>query len=416
MKNRLIFIFFLITYSYGSLAQADPDFLQFKQDGDYCFQKGKYECARQNYANALRIKEKDSYCVNQMLAIEQKETEKKKYIENRKKEAIKNANKFHKGTIKDIKDSESGFYTYVGDIKNKKPNGFGTAYYDSGEEQEGRWINGKQTGKFKGKKYDEGTFDCNYVDGLMEGYTTFTTKEGYGTFFYKKGKMTGMQKLTTSEGYRVEVMAENGKFEGQSTNYTQNGEKIVGYSKGGEMIGEVTAYIKEGRMVGIMKNGNINGKVKVYFTIGAYFEGIFKNNLPNGQGIFYTLDGDKFEGVFENGYNVVGKAKVTFKNKDFYEGEILHAASTGNGKMTFANGEYYEGNWLNNLFDGEGYYVARPNSFITNCPKCVEYEGQFLNGLKHGKGKCYDSKDDLIYEGKFVNNIPVDKYPSKRKK
>ncbi len=35
----------------------------------------------------------------------------------------------------------------------------------------------------------------------------------------------------------------------------------------------------------------------------------------------------------------------------------------------------------------------------------LEYEGEFLNGKKHWKGKEYDYKStgNLIFEGKFVN-------------
>jgi len=33
----------------------------------------------------------------------------------------------------------------------------------------------------------------------------------------------------------------------------------------------------------------------------------------------------------------------------------------------------------------------------------MHYEGEFLMGMKNGKGK-FSCKDDWVYEGEFVNN------------
>ena len=31
------------------------------------------------------------------------------------------------------------------------------------------------------------------------------------------------------------------------------------------------------------------------------------------------------------------------------------------------------------------------------------FEGEYLNGLRNGKGKEYNSKGDLIFEGEYLN-------------
>ena len=35
------------------------------------------------------------------------------------------------------------------------------------------------------------------------------------------------------------------------------------------------------------------------------------------------------------------------------------------------------------------------------------FEGEYLNGLKNGKGKEYDYKGNLIFEGEYRNDVRV---------
>ena len=37
---------------------------------------------------------------------------------------------------------------------------------------------------------------------------------------------------------------------------------------------------------------------------------------------------------------------------------------------------------------------------------CLNFVGEFTNGLKNGKGQTYDNKGKLIYEDEFVNDTP----------
>ncbi len=56
----------------------------------------------------------------------------------------------------------------------------------------------------------------------------------------------------------------------------------------------------------------------------------------------------------------------------------------------------YEGNWVADLPDGFGREVWRKNGGVS------VYEGQFLNGIKHGQGKY--STPTFTYEGRFEKN------------
>ena len=84
--------------------------------------------------------------------------------------------------------------------------------------------------------------------------------------------------------------------------------------------------------------------------------------------------------------------------------------------MIYYDGSIYDGQWLNGLCGGYGTLTVNKWSEIKNCPKSITYIGWFLNDLKHGNGKCFGINGELIYNGKFENNKPIDKYPSKIKK
>ena len=38
----------------------------------------------------------------------------------------------------------------------------------------------------------------------------------------------------------------------------------------------------------------------------------------------------------------------------------------------------------------------------------LEFEGEYLDGIKHGKGKKYD--DELIFEGEYIKGKPQIKF------
>ncbi len=71
------------------------------------------------------------------------------------------------------------------------------------------------------------------------------------------------------------------------------------------------------------------------------------------------------------------------------------------------------GEWKDGKKQGQGTYVMRHASFISNCPNCKEYVGQWYNDVKDGYGKCYDKNGKLLYEGQLKNNKPIENYPNR---
>ena len=72
----------------------------------------------------------------------------------------------------------------------------------------------------------------------------------------------------------------------------------------------------------------------------------------------------------------------------------------GKGTLVEPSG-MYTGQFINGIKQGKGTYFF---------PKDIKYEGNYENGEKNGYGKIYHMRDDktfeLCYEGQFKNGIP----------
>ena len=88
-----------------------------------------------------------------------------------------------------------------------------------------------------------------------------------------------------------------------------------------------------------------------------------------------------------------GRQKIVYTNGE-YDGEWLNGRYHGKGKFSFSNGETYEGDWVNSKRQGRGKSKFASGS---------TYEGEFYQDLKNGKGK-YSWPDGETYEGDYVND------------
>ena len=113
-------------------------------------------------------------------------------------------------------------------------------------------------------------------------------------------------------------------------------------------------------------NEQLNGKGIEKFKNKLIFEGNYLNGKRNGFGIEYNFQGGKFVGEFKNGmkWNGIGYKK---------NNEIDYNIKNGYGIVK----EFYKGNLI--------------------------YEGNYLKGKRHGKGKEYDFlTGKLKYDGNFL--------------
>ena len=84
---------------------------------------------------------------------------------------------------------------------------------------------------------------------------------------------------------------------------------------------------------------------------------------------------------FEGNRNGIGKAK--FLNASIYSGEFKDGRRNGKGEIVY----YYSGN---------------------------KYVGEYRNMKKHGNGILYNSKNEIIYSGRWENGFPCFNYSRSR--
>ena len=92
--------------------------------------------------------------------------------------------------------------------------------------------------------------------------------------------------------------------------------------------------------------------------------------------------------------------KITYREdgEKEYEGEYANGLKNGKGVFYFMNGARYEGEWKDDKKNGKGvyYYAAEPW-------KGHRYEGEFLDDKKNGKGILFYANGSR-YEGEWKND------------
>ena len=214
-------------------------------------------------------------------------------------------------------------------------------------------------------------------------------------------------------------------FEGEYKNGKRNG-KGKEYNKYGDLIFE--GEFKNGkRWNGIGKDGkndiayklnNGKGNVKEYKyeydTIELIYEGEYLNGERNGKGIEYDdYYNFKYECEFLCGKKN-GKGKIYENENLVFEG-VFKNDKPWNGKIPFddkrvvKNGKAYisEGGKLKLgyiFFKEDGYH----SDYDESDNDLLEFEGEYINDEKNGKGKEYDYiGEKVIFEGEYIYNHKI---------
>ena len=197
----------------------------------------------------------------------------------------------------------------------------------------------------------------------------------------------------------------NGKKNGKGKEYDEKGNiKYIGEYSNDKMIlkgnefknGFAHQYNNNNQLVfeGEFLNGIRNGKGKEYNNSGhIIFEGEYLKGLRNGKGKEYYYNGKvKYDGeyYYGNKWNGFG---YDMNNNMVYE------LKKGKGNIKeYNNSGYliYEGEYLNGLRNGKG----KENNYDYGYDYGI-YEGEYLNGKRNGKGKEYDYNCKLKFEGEY---------------
>ena len=145
------------------------------------------------------------------------------------------------------------------------------------------------------------------------------------------------------------------------------------------------------------ENEDYEDPIKLYSTSFT----LYNNN--------FTLSSDNWRDALEHCLSVVTQS---YEN-DSYKGFINAGRRSRMGVYKWSYGAYYFGKWNDGLKQGWGILVKKDGYEVINCPNCCYFVGNFDQGVKSGKGSCYDAYGNLIYYGNFVDDAPIDPYPTK---
>jgi hypothetical protein len=203
--------------------------------------------------------------------------------------------------------------------------------------------------------------------------------------------------------------------------YDQYGHLIYsGYWAYGVREGEGTEYLEQGIYTGSFLNDQKHGKGKLVYTNGAVYEGDWVKGQILGFGNYenreYTYSGSWAKGLKN------GKGKVEFKHsKIVFEGQFIDDQRCGEGslvsnKFSFhgfwmndkpegrgtlsvkGSRVHYDGDWKDGKMSGEGAYTFENGNV---------YVGKFADGKRHGDGMLCRSSGDVIYNGQWIDDVPM---------
>ena len=100
--------------------------------------------------------------------------------------------------------------------------------------------------------------------------------------------------------------------------------------------------------------------------------------------------------------------RVEYDGGDVYEGEILNGKRHGHGTYTWADGDTYEGDWKDGKRCGRGKLIQYGKSPTSETYMKYSYDGEWLDSKEHGHGICVEGdfgweKMDKVFEGEWVD-------------
>ncbi len=183
------------------------------------------------------------------------------------------------------------------------------------------------------------------------------------------------------------------KYEGE-TKKNEFGHDV--YDGFGKLYDEEGHLLYEGEFVDQAKQG----EGKMYLKGQLRYSGQFARNQKHGQGEFYQGDFLRYRGSFVNdqmdGYGELFYANTT---QIYYKGEFVQGMRKGKGTMYYPSGRVmYEGEfmWQNRQGFGRLYEDDDASTLL--------YEGYYFDDARHGKGTLYEH-GVKVAEGQFKDNV-----------
>ena len=164
-------------------------------------------------------------------------------------------------------------------------------------------------------------------------------------------------------------------------------------------IPELNGFYK--KYTGLWEKGNPHGK-GIYETPFGYKGKNYNIERYEGEFNYYERYYGDIHNYFEryddlrNYFEYHGKGKW-FRDGNKYDGEWKNGLKHGKGIYNWANGDQYEGDWRYNHFEGIGTFIWSNGS---------RYDGEWYEGEKHGLGTLTQT-DGSIEKGLWKNNKKI---------
>lgn len=198
-------------------------------------------------------------------------------------------------------------------------------------------------------------------------------------------------------------------YDGKGTIFDQEGEMLF--------EGEFVNHMKQGNGIMYLKGQIIyqgefiqnkkQGTGILYKDGKIYYEGHFRNDLMDGYGILYYEE--DVIALFKD-----LRTQYPHLNRPQFEGDFVHGMKKGKGTQYYPNGFLqYEGDFMWNHMQGAGKYYYAPDTPTTMeldaGVTVLQYEGYFFEDMKHGKGKVYSRQGVLEAEAQFKEDVMTGK-------
>lgn len=137
-----------------------------------------------------------------------------------------------------------------------------------------------------------------------------------------------------------------------------------------------------------------------------YFGSVNEYNLPHGEGSVYYDDILVYQGKVKYGYYHGYGVEYDKNNNITYAGFFKYGKKHGSGREYLDGQVLYNGKWKNDVYHGFGIYYG-VGKYHNNKDKFIDgeiyYKGKWKNGNRHGLGICYFNKKPSYY-GEWKND------------
>lgn len=156
------------------------------------------------------------------------------------------------------------------------------------------------------------------------------------------------------------------------------------------------------RYFGGVKNGLVGGRGKLEWADGPYYVGEFEEGMRHGEGVIKEKDNSAVcVGHWVKDFPD-GNVAMVMPDGKIYSGCVKRGQRQGMGELSSVDGLIYEGLWKDDLPSGHGTLVCTDGT----------YEGEFVEGKRHGKGlfkfdaSLSPNAEKRDYVGQWKNGMP----------